>query len=380
MWDVRYARRALRMETLAESVTAATLAAAVSGEEPTVLLYNPPARGNPYQQLLYSRALDHGVCAVPLHSLDELEGLRWPYRTVVHIHWTSPIIQSQDDAASAEQAADEAIELLERARSRGITLVWTVHNVLPHECRYVEPEERLRQWLADHASMVHILSETTTRLVAPHYRLEDDGRLVRIPIPNYVGVYPDHVQQPEARYELGIPGDAKVAVLVGAIRSYKGVDVLAEALDHLDDDWIMLVAGKPIDDDSARHVEALADARPNLSIWPRHIAIEEMQLFFRSADVAVLPYVDGLNSAALSTVLSFGLPVVAADSGAFAEVVTDDVGRVVPAGDAQALAEALVAVYDRRETYGPGIAANTEACAPATVSNRFFEGLLARLR
>ncbi len=379
MWDVRYNRRALRIETLAESVAAATIASAAGGGDPTVLLYNPPARGNPYQQLLYSSALDHGICTVPLHDLDELEGFRWPYRTVVHIHWTSPIIQTADTDTDADRAADEAIELLERAIDRGVELVWTVHNVLPHECRYLEPEQRLRRWLADHAAMIHVLSATTPDLVGAHYRLPDDDRLVHVPHPSYAGVYPDHVGRAEARFELGVPTDAKVAVMVGSLRAYKGPEVVADALDRLDEDWVVLMAGKPIDDANARAIEGLGDADPRISVWPRHIATEEMQLFLRAADVAVLPYLDGLNSGVCALAMTFGLPVIAADSGSFAEVVTDAVGRVVPAGDATALAAALADVIGDLDRYRAGVEAASASRAPALISDQFFEALTNRL-
>lgn len=380
MWDTRYRRRALRSETLAESVSAATLAASAATDgEPTVLLYSPPARGNPYQQLLYTRAAAHGIIPVPMHDLEELDGLRWPYPLLLHIHWTSPIIQPAADLDDAFRRADAAIASLSAALERGTRLVWTVHNVLPHECRWAEPEEKLRQWFADHASMVHVMGAGTADLVEPHYRLPDDGRTVPIGHPSYVGVYPDHVERAEARYELGLPADAKVAAKIGSIRAYKGTDVMVDALRRLDDDWRFVVAGKPIDDDADRTVEELMYAEPRLEVWPRHVETEEMQLFLRAADLVVLPYLDGLNSGVCPLAMTFGRPLVVAASGNLPEVVTADVGAVVPPGDAAALADAIVDVYDRREALGAGAAAAAEAMAPATVSDRFFEALVARL-
>ena len=59
------------------------------------------------------------------------------------------------------------------------------------------------------------------------------------------------------------------------------------------------------------------------------------------ADVAVFPYRGGWQSGALHTALTFGVPVVATDVGATAEVLARGGGRLVPPGDAAALADAL---------------------------------------
>jgi len=53
---------------------------------------------------------------------------------------------------------------------------------------------------------------------------------------------------------------------------------------------------------------------------------------------------EGLPSALLEA-MAFCVPVVASDSGSVAEVLDDDCGRIVRAGDPEALAAALADVY-----------------------------------
>ena len=58
-----------------------------------------------------------------------------------------------------------------------------------------------------------------------------------------------------------------------------------------------------------------------------------------------LPYIEASQSGVLMTALAFGLPVIATDVGEMADVVrTTGAGRIIPARDSAALAEALVEV------------------------------------
>ena len=376
--DLRYSRRVHGQEHIADSADASLRLAANRRPDldPSVLLYLPPARGNPYQSLLYRRAFEHGVGPVPVLTIDDVDSFQWPYRTIVHLHWTRQTTQVYDEAAEAEAAVDQAIEVLERSRTRGNPLVWTVHNVLPHECRHIDADVRFRQWLADHADVVHVLGASTVELTAPHYRLPNDERLIHVPHPSYVGVYPDYIGRDEARWELGLdPGD-RVAVIVGSQRAHKGVDVLVEALSLLGDDWRVLVAGDPVGPADRAALVAMAADEPRLVICPRRIGADEMQLFHRAADVAVIPYVSGLNSGAALLALSFGLPLVASDVGTLPETIDDAIGATVPAGDGEALATTLEAVVsdgvDERR------AATTErayALRAEVISDRFFRAI-----
>ena len=54
----------------------------------------------------------------------------------------------------------------------------------------------------------------------------------------------------EARSRLEIPVDRKVALFLGLIRAYKGVDLLLEAVSRqpADGNWLLVVAGEPWED------------------------------------------------------------------------------------------------------------------------------------
>ncbi len=79
---------------------------------------------------------------------------------------------------------------------------------------------------------------------------------------------------------------------------------------------------------------------------------------FRRADVVVLPYLrtDRFDfSGVLATALAFGKPLVLSDVGGFSEVAQAGAARLVPPGDAEALAERWTSLLsDPQAARAPG--------------------------
>jgi glycosyltransferase involved in cell wall biosynthesis len=75
---------------------------------------------------------------------------------------------------------------------------------------------------------------------------------------------------------------------------------------------------------------------------PRFITDEEIPAYFRRADAVALPYRQIDQSGVLYTALAFGKPLVLSSVGGFTEIAErHGAVKLVPPGDAQALAAAL---------------------------------------
>jgi Glycosyltransferase len=84
---------------------------------------------------------------------------------------------------------------------------------------------------------------------------------------------------------------------------------------------------------------------PQCELIDRFIPAEEVASLFARASVVVLPYVEATQSGVLATALAFGKPAVVTRVGSLPEMVENGVsGFVVPPRDADALAEALLAL------------------------------------
>jgi glycosyltransferase involved in cell wall biosynthesis len=164
-----------------------------------------------------------------------------------------------------------------------------------------------------------------------------------------------------AREKLGIAADARVLLFFGNIAPYKGLEDLVTALAELlreDRRFVLLMAGRVKDrasEDYWATIERLIDV---LSVGShvrkelRYIPDDEVGLFFRAADVSILPYRRVYQSGVLGLSYAQGLPVIAADVGAMREdVVEGETGFLFTAGDPVNLA-AKIRMYFVSELFG----------------------------
>jgi len=133
--------------------------------------------------------------------------------------------------------------------------------------------------------------------------------------------------------------DGRTVLAFGIIRPYKGLGDAIEAVRRAGDARL-LVAGDPLEP-----VERYRTAANGLEVEWRlgYLPQSEIDRAFGDATVAVFPYRPELDqSGALLRALGAGVPIVAYDVGGIAEPVRRyDAGRVVPAGDVDALAVAI---------------------------------------
>ncbi|HEY7590841.1 MAG TPA: glycosyltransferase [Candidatus Limnocylindrales bacterium] len=358
-------------------------------DEPILLAYHPIARMNPFQALLYSRAWRHGIAAVPLHNLDELDDVAAVARgagarQALHLHWTNKILEGSADEREARSRLAAFSERLDRFAAGGGSIVWTVHNTLPHDARMPAMEAALQQAIVDRAAVVHVLSANTPAAVGEWFSIPQE-RVLHVPHPSYVGAYVDTISPEAARWELGVPAGDTVYALLGAIKPYKGLDQMLDAFDAAIDRGRgtrrLIVAGGPSRDPEVDAFLERCLLHPFVSLHARKIPGDDMQLFLRAADIAVMPYLRSLNSGVLMLALSFGLPVVAPAVGAMAETITPRIGRTFVPGDRESLTDALLAADALRTPEARAAALDVaREHDPHRLSERFSRELVRRLR
>jgi phosphatidylinositol alpha-mannosyltransferase len=144
----------------------------------------------------------------------------------------------------------------------------------------------------------------------------------------------------------GYPRPGKTVLFLGRFdERRKGMDVLLRALPGLVQhfpDVEVLIVGRGDDDELREEAGSLGG---NLRFLGQ-VDDEEKAAALRSADVYCAPNTGGESfGIVLVEAMAAGTPVVASDLDAFRRVLQDgEVGRLVPVGDSNALAEALVEV------------------------------------
>jgi glycosyltransferase involved in cell wall biosynthesis len=146
------------------------------------------------------------------------------------------------------------------------------------------------------------------------------------------------------REALGIPVDAVVALFVARLIGAKDPATLLEAQARLEAEgnapWLVLVGDGP----ESKSLRAFAAARNLVRVrFAGSREPAELPALYAAADLFVLPSRHEPWGVVVNEAMAAGLPVVLTDRvGAAADLLQDGVnGRLVPAGDAAALASAL---------------------------------------
>jgi glycosyltransferase involved in cell wall biosynthesis len=153
----------------------------------------------------------------------------------------------------------------------------------------------------------------------------------------------------EAKRQLGISRGDRTLLFFGNIAPYKGLEYLISAFAELlnkDRSYRLIIAGKPKESEGywkqIHQGIARSGIRDRVIERIEFIPDEETELFFKAADVLILPYAHVFQSGVLFLGYSFGLPAIAADVGNLKEEVIDgETGFVFKARDSSDLASKI---------------------------------------
>jgi glycosyltransferase involved in cell wall biosynthesis len=248
---------------------------------------------------LSSRLFKRSRLRLPLKALEHLEVMRalsWARPDVLHLQW---LALPQADV---------------RLRFRSPS-VFTAHDLLP---RRTSSRQDLWRRLLERFDGVIVHSERGRQTLE---ELGIDAHVIPHP------VYPSAATRAD---------DGQTVLSLGVIRPYKGLPDAIEAVRRLPDARL-LVAGDP-----AMPLDGLR-AADRVEWRLGYLSQSELDRALSESTVAVFPYRAELDqSGALLQALGAGVPAVVYDVAGLGEPIRAyGAGRVVPAGDVEALTEAV---------------------------------------
>jgi D-inositol-3-phosphate glycosyltransferase len=154
----------------------------------------------------------------------------------------------------------------------------------------------------------------------------------------------------EARERISLDSGEKTLLFFGQIGPYKGLEYLIAAMSELakeDKDLRLVIAGR-IKPGYASYWNAIrgeisrAGLRKRIIQHVRFIPEAEVEIYFKAADVVVIPYIEIFQSGVPFLSYSFGLPVIATDVGSLRnDIVEAKTGFLCRRADAADLARAI---------------------------------------
>lgn len=236
-------------------------------------------------------------------------------------------------------------------RALGKRVVFTAHNVNAAKRDARDSwMNRASLWLQYRLSshiFVHteaMKRELVTDFGVPHARIS----VIPFGINNSIPVR--GLTRQQSRGQLGIAADEPTLLFFGHVAPYKGLEYLLAAMTQLHHAGVrlrLIVAGpiKPGCADywnSIRKMIADGPLKDSVTLRIEYVPDEEVECFFKAADVAVLPYTDVSQSGVAFLAYNFGLPLIATDVGSLREdVVEGETGFICRPRDAGDLAVAL---------------------------------------
>ncbi len=160
----------------------------------------------------------------------------------------------------------------------------------------------------------------------------------------------------EAREYLGIPKERRIAMYVGRLDGWKGVDTLFASSRFLPEGTTVVVIGG-----EDHELDALKAEHPKV-LFLGYRPYRELARHLRAADVLILPN-NGKNEISVSytsplklfAYMAAGLPIVASDLPSLREILDEETATLVEADDPLALArgiEAILAAPERAQLHG----------------------------
>jgi len=141
-----------------------------------------------------------------------------------------------------------------------------------------------------------------------------------------------------------------VILFFGYVRKYKGLDILLEAFPDIlkqIPQAKLLVVGEFYDkpDTYFELIEKLS-LKDKVTMINQFVPNEEVEQYYKAADVVILPYRSATQSGILNVAYGFGLPVVVTNVGGLSEFVQDGkTGVIVPEASSAKISNGIIKFF-----------------------------------
>ena len=235
----------------------------------------------------------------------------------------------------------------------GLKIVYTAHDVLPHEGDDAQATPAMFQNIYNIVDGIIVHSQSDREELLRLFRV-DSSKVFVIPHGTYdMFAKGSAIEFRQARREIGLSEDyaQRLILFFGAIKKYKGLPYLIRAFKEVKENVgnvkLAIVGGVRAEEgeDLAFYTELIRslNLEADTLFVPDYVPVATVPYYFASADVVVLPYLKTYQSGPVQIAYAFGKPVVVTDTGGLPEVVEDGKsGFIVPPKDSHKLAQAIV--------------------------------------
>jgi glycosyltransferase involved in cell wall biosynthesis len=305
-------------------------------------LRQPNAETNPYGNLLADGLARLGVEVEYLleHSEEWIRANASRF-DVMHWHWPSHEYVDTESRSETERRMTQFVDELRLARERGLRIVWTAHNLYPHNRQFHDVDVEFRRRFVE--LVTAIVSHCDAAVEAVRREFHPRAPMFVIPHGNFIDVLPPSVAREEERVALGIPDGDFAYGFIGNLLPYKGLEELIDTFRRVDpgDAWL-LISGGTSPRSYGESIMARAADHPRIVVRTYDYAPGEAFVrVLQASEIIVLPFRASTTSGSLVQALSWPRPCIVPHMGCLPTQMDADAGILYPADEPGGLETAL---------------------------------------
>lgn len=276
---------------------------------------------NPYQLLMMkglSEGEEYSICHGSDGKLFAILRTALFFRPhIIHFDWIHSYYLRKKHWMTIIQFSLFIIEITLVKYILGIKLVWTLHNILPHDRPYWGPYKWARLFFAKQVEKIRVFNKNTIYKASKQFNISKEKFWV-CPEGSYVDFYPNDVSKLAARNKHNINKEVRIWLYLGTIRPYKGLDILIESFKGLElNNTKLIIVGKALDPVFLAQIQS--NKNQSIQIIEGFIPKNELQTYFNAADLVILPFKEVENSGSAILAMGFKKPIVAPRIGVLRE-------------------------------------------------------------
>ncbi len=210
----------------------------------------------------------------------------------------------------------------------GGKVIWTVHNISPHNQKYLWLNKSARILFAKIATKLHVHCNNAVEIMNKVLKVNKDKFFV-VEHPNYeVEIYSkdEAIKRFIQAYpEIKIDFSNKIFLVFGQMAKYKGIKELLDVMKDIDEEYVLLLAGQ-IKDRNDEYIDEIKKYKSNEKIVfiDRFIPNENVSVLFNLADCVLFNYLKILTSGGVILALNYKKQSIAPKKACISEIEDDN--------------------------------------------------------
>ena len=259
----------------------------------------------------YMRIIDEESVKAGYPVIDLMTAMKRPSvymgLKIVNLNWFESINASSDAKIFANYM--KRLAMLSFFKATGKKIIFTYHNVHPHNMKDTKWSDKLTRRLCKWADKIVVLCDHSEVFLKQYCSEEElKKKMVTIPPATYKGCYCE--KEIDFRAQWGIDKNACVMTYVGSVQPYKNIELIIEAAKRFPDIYFV-IAGGTRDHQYRDELMAKAESVPNVIKMFQRIDDDELPALVKNSSYIITPYDrSSLNSGVAILAFSYGRTVI----------------------------------------------------------------------